>query len=49
MEFIDGLSVKDKIAARPRPLEDALDIAMQTALDSPPRTRRASCDIKPPT
>ena len=30
MELIDGVSVKDKITARPLPLEEALDIAMQT-------------------
>jgi Tol biopolymer transport system component/tRNA A-37 threonylcarbamoyl transferase component Bud32 len=30
MEWIDGPSVRDKIAARPLPLEEALDIAMQT-------------------
>jgi serine/threonine protein kinase len=29
MELIDGMSVKNKIAARPLPLEEALDIAMQ--------------------
>jgi serine/threonine protein kinase len=29
MEFIDGPSLKDKIAARPLPLDEALDIAQQ--------------------
>jgi serine/threonine-protein kinase len=31
MEFVDGLSVKDKIAARPLPLAEALDIAQQAS------------------
>ena len=30
MELIDGVSLKDKIAARPLPLDEAFDIAMQT-------------------
>src|SRR5687768_8435595 len=30
MELIDGMSVREKIAARPLPLDEALDIAMQT-------------------
>ena len=30
MEYIDGITVKDKIAARPLPLEEALGIATQT-------------------
>jgi serine/threonine protein kinase len=30
MELIDGASVKDKIAARPLPLEETLNIALQT-------------------
>src|SRR5687767_15430848 len=29
MEYIDGVSVKDKIASRPLPLEQALEIAIQ--------------------
>ena len=49
MEFIAGSSVKDKIAARPLPLEEALDIAIQTCtgLQAAHEKEIVHRDIKP--
>ena len=49
MAFVDGESVKDKISGRPLKLEDALDIAIQTAegLDAAHAKGVVHRDIKP--
>ena len=49
MAFIEGQSVKDKIAERPLKLEEALDIAMQTAqgLQAAHQKEIVHRDIKP--
>jgi serine/threonine-protein kinase len=51
MEFIEGQSLKDKIAARPLPLEEALDIAMQACagLQAAHEKGVVHRDIKRPT
>src|SRR5262245_54696029 len=49
MEFIEGPSVKEKIAARPLPLDEALDIAIQacTGLQAAHEKGIVHRDIKP--
>jgi serine/threonine protein kinase len=49
MEFVEGPSVKDKIAARPLPLDEALDIAIQacTGLQAAHERGIVHRDIKP--
>jgi serine/threonine protein kinase len=49
MEFVEGPSLKDKIAARPLPLEEALDIAIQacTGLEAAHEKGIVHRDIKP--
>lgn len=49
MEFIEGSSVKEKIEARPLPLEQALDIAVQTCagLQAAHENNIVHRDIKP--